>query len=117
MLSHFGVGAARSVVHRRGVIRSGIDMFVVGLGVVGSDTWWATWRKNLLDHEVQQTILHVNRLLTGFPSTDSARTRPASPGRRPPLRSLPRLNRHTRPNLAFTCTTTSDVAGAATFAS
>lgn len=33
MLSHFGVGAARSALTGRGVFRSGIDMFVVGLGV------------------------------------------------------------------------------------
>jgi VIT1/CCC1 family predicted Fe2+/Mn2+ transporter len=33
MLSHFGVGAARSFFTGRGIIRSGIDMFVVGLGV------------------------------------------------------------------------------------
>jgi len=33
MLSHFGVGAARSFFTGRGVIRSGLDMFVVGLGV------------------------------------------------------------------------------------
>jgi len=33
MLSHFAVGAARSVLTGRGIIRSGIDMFVVGLGV------------------------------------------------------------------------------------
>jgi VIT1/CCC1 family predicted Fe2+/Mn2+ transporter len=33
MLSHFAVGAARSVFTGRGLIRSGIDMFVVGLGV------------------------------------------------------------------------------------
>ena len=33
MLSHFGVGAARSFFTGRGVIRSGVDMFVVGLGV------------------------------------------------------------------------------------
>jgi len=33
MLSHFGVGAARSAFTGRGVFRSGIDMFVVGLGV------------------------------------------------------------------------------------
>ncbi len=33
MLSHFGVGAARSVFTGRGVFRSGLDMFVVGLGV------------------------------------------------------------------------------------
>jgi VIT1/CCC1 family predicted Fe2+/Mn2+ transporter len=33
MLSHFAVGAARSVFTGRGVIRSGMDMFLVGLGV------------------------------------------------------------------------------------
>src|SRR5947209_5732195 len=33
MLTHFAVGGARSVFTGRGVIRSGIDMFVVGLGV------------------------------------------------------------------------------------
>ncbi len=33
MLAHFGVGAARSVFTGRGIFRSGIDMFVVGLGV------------------------------------------------------------------------------------
>jgi len=33
MLSHFAVGAARSVFTGRGIIRSGVDMFVVGLGV------------------------------------------------------------------------------------
>ncbi len=33
MLSHFLVGAARSFFTGRGVIRSGIDMFLVGLGV------------------------------------------------------------------------------------
>ena len=33
MLSHFGVGAARSLFTGRGVFRSGLDMFVVGLGV------------------------------------------------------------------------------------
>ncbi len=35
MLSHFGVGAARSLFTGRSLIRSGIDMFVVGLGVAG----------------------------------------------------------------------------------
>ena len=33
MLSHFAVGAARSVFTGRGIFRSGLDMFVVGLGV------------------------------------------------------------------------------------
>ncbi len=33
MLSHFGVGAARSVFTGRGILRSGMDMFLVGLGV------------------------------------------------------------------------------------
>lgn len=36
MLSHFAVGAARSVFTGRGVIRSGMDMFVVGLGVAAA---------------------------------------------------------------------------------
>ncbi len=35
MLSHFAVGAARSVFTGRGAFRSGLDMFVVGLGVAG----------------------------------------------------------------------------------
>lgn len=34
MLSHFLVGAARSVFTGRGIFRSGLDMFAVGLGVV-----------------------------------------------------------------------------------
>jgi len=33
MLAHFGVGAARSFFTGRGVIRSGFDMFIVGMGV------------------------------------------------------------------------------------
>jgi ATP-dependent Lhr-like helicase len=33
MAAHFLVGAARSVFTGRGLVRSGIDMFVVGLGV------------------------------------------------------------------------------------
>lgn len=33
MLSHFGVGAARSFFTGRGIFRSGFDMFVVGFGV------------------------------------------------------------------------------------
>jgi VIT1/CCC1 family predicted Fe2+/Mn2+ transporter len=33
MVSHFAVGAARSVFTGRGVLRSGMDMFLVGLGV------------------------------------------------------------------------------------
>jgi VIT1/CCC1 family predicted Fe2+/Mn2+ transporter len=33
MLSHFGVGAARSFFTGRGAFKSGLDMFVVGLGV------------------------------------------------------------------------------------
>jgi len=35
MLSHFAVGAARSLLTGRGIIRSRVDMFVVGLGVAG----------------------------------------------------------------------------------
>ena len=35
MMSHFAVGATRSLFTGRGLFRSGIDMFVVGLGVAG----------------------------------------------------------------------------------
>jgi VIT1/CCC1 family predicted Fe2+/Mn2+ transporter len=35
MLSHFAVGGARSFFTGRGIFRSGVDMFVVGLGVAG----------------------------------------------------------------------------------
>ena len=35
MMSHFAVGAARSFFTGRSLFRSGIDMFVVGLGVAG----------------------------------------------------------------------------------
>ena len=35
MCSHFAVGAARSLFTGRGLFRSGIDMFIVGLGVAG----------------------------------------------------------------------------------
>ena len=47
MAAHFLVGAARSVFTGRGLVRSGIDMFVVGLGVaiVGyfAGDWVAGW--------------------------------------------------------------------------
>lgn len=33
MAAHFGVGAARSIFTGRGIFRSGLDMFVVGVGV------------------------------------------------------------------------------------
>jgi VIT1/CCC1 family predicted Fe2+/Mn2+ transporter len=50
MAMHFLVGAARSVFTGRGLVRSGIDMFVVGLGVavVGYLTgdWVAGWLGN-----------------------------------------------------------------------
>ena len=35
MMSHFAVGAARSFFTGRGLFRSGVDMFAVGLGVAG----------------------------------------------------------------------------------
>jgi VIT1/CCC1 family predicted Fe2+/Mn2+ transporter/rubrerythrin len=35
MFSHFAVGAARSLFTGRGVVRSGFDMFIVGVGVAG----------------------------------------------------------------------------------
>jgi VIT1/CCC1 family predicted Fe2+/Mn2+ transporter len=43
MLSHFVVGAARSVFTGRGVFRSGLDMFVVGVGVAVVGYYVGAW--------------------------------------------------------------------------
>jgi len=43
MASHFLVGGARSVFTGRGVFRSGLDMFVVGLGVAGVGYYVGEW--------------------------------------------------------------------------
>ena len=43
MLSHFLVGAARSVFTGRGVFRSGFDMFVVGVGVAAVGYFVGGW--------------------------------------------------------------------------
>ncbi|HET7585682.1 MAG TPA: VIT1/CCC1 transporter family protein [Gemmatimonadaceae bacterium] len=48
MLSHFLVGAARSVFTGRGVWRSGLDMFVVGLGVAVVGYYAGEWVAKLL---------------------------------------------------------------------
>ena len=48
MLSHFLVGAARSVFTGRGIIRSGMDMFVVGLGVAVVGYFVGEWVSHLL---------------------------------------------------------------------
>ena len=48
MASHFLVGAARSVFTGRGVFRSGIDMFVVGLGVALVGYFVGEWIARLL---------------------------------------------------------------------
>ena len=48
MLSHFLVGAARSVFTGRGVFRSGLDMFVVGLGVAVVGYLVGNWISGLL---------------------------------------------------------------------
>jgi vacuolar iron transporter family protein len=48
MISHFGVGAARSFFTGRGVIRSGMDMFLVGLGVAGIGYLLGDWIVRLL---------------------------------------------------------------------
>jgi vacuolar iron transporter family protein len=48
MVSHFGVGAARSFFTGRGVIRSGMDMFLVGLGVAGIGYLLGDWIVKLL---------------------------------------------------------------------
>jgi vacuolar iron transporter family protein len=43
MLSHFLVGAARSAFTGRGVFRSGLDMFIVGLGVAAVGYFVGAW--------------------------------------------------------------------------
>ncbi len=48
MLSHWVVGAARSVFTGRGVFRSGLDMFVVGLGVAAVGYYVGEWVGRLL---------------------------------------------------------------------
>ena len=48
MLSHWIVGAARSVFTGRSVFRSGLDMFVVGLGVAGVGYFVGEWVAGLL---------------------------------------------------------------------
>ena len=48
MLSHFLVGAARSVFTGRGVFRSGLDMFVVGLGVAVVGYFVGEWISSAL---------------------------------------------------------------------
>jgi vacuolar iron transporter family protein len=48
MASHFLVGAARSIFTGRGVFRSGLDMFVVGLGVAVVGYYVGVWVGKLL---------------------------------------------------------------------
>ena len=48
MVAHFGVGGARSFFTGRGVIRSGMDMFVVGLGVAATGYFVGEWITKLL---------------------------------------------------------------------
>jgi vacuolar iron transporter family protein len=48
MLSHFVVGAARSVFTGRGIFRSGMDMFVVGLGVAMVGYFVGDWVARVL---------------------------------------------------------------------
>jgi VIT1/CCC1 family predicted Fe2+/Mn2+ transporter len=48
MASHFLVGAARSVFTGRSVLRSGADMFVVGLGVAVIGYYAGEWVAHLL---------------------------------------------------------------------
>ncbi len=48
MLAHFGVGAARSFFTGRSVFRSGMDMFVVGLGVAAAGYLAGEWITKLL---------------------------------------------------------------------
>jgi vacuolar iron transporter family protein len=48
MVSHFGVGAARSFFTGRGIFRSGLDMFLVGLGVAAVGYFVGEWIVKLL---------------------------------------------------------------------
>jgi len=48
MASHFLVGAARSIFTGRGVFRSGLDMFVVGLGVAVVGYFVGDWISGVL---------------------------------------------------------------------
>jgi VIT1/CCC1 family predicted Fe2+/Mn2+ transporter len=48
MVSHCAVGGARSFFTGRGVIRSGMDMFLVGLGVAGIGYLLGDWIVRLL---------------------------------------------------------------------
>ena len=48
MASHFGIGVARSVFTGRGVFRSGLDMFVVGVGVAAVGYFVGEWVARLI---------------------------------------------------------------------
>jgi VIT1/CCC1 family predicted Fe2+/Mn2+ transporter len=48
MASHFAVGAARSVFTGRGLLRSGMDMFLVGLGVAAVGYLLGDWVVRIL---------------------------------------------------------------------
>lgn len=48
MLSHFAVGAARSIFTGRSLLRSGMDMFAVGLGVAAIGYFVGEWLVRLL---------------------------------------------------------------------
>jgi len=48
MASHFFVGSARSIFTGRGVVRSGLDMFVVGLGIAVVGYFVGNWVGHLL---------------------------------------------------------------------
>ncbi|MFL5573735.1 MAG: VIT1/CCC1 transporter family protein, partial [Gemmatimonadaceae bacterium] len=48
MLSHFIVGAARSVFTGRSAFRSGLDMFVVGVGVALVGYYFGGWIGRLI---------------------------------------------------------------------
>lgn len=48
MLAHFAVGAARSFFTGRGIFRSGLDMFIVGLGVAAVGYFVGEWVTKML---------------------------------------------------------------------
>jgi VIT1/CCC1 family predicted Fe2+/Mn2+ transporter len=48
MLSHFAVGAARSIFTGRGIWRSGLDMFLVGIGIAVAGYFAGEWASGWL---------------------------------------------------------------------
>ena len=79
MVSHFAVGAARSVFTGRGVFRSGMDMFLVGLGVAAVGYVLGDW---IVQHPVR-----ICRSASDSAASSSTRRSASAP---PPTATSPR---------------------------